>query len=188
MAFTLISVSTLDRAGYAVHIEDANCTIATPKPKRKTIAIFPMVRGLASDKITLFQLHTLMGHADQNALKHAVKAGTITGIDLDMSSEPQFCEVCVQAKAARKPIPKVALNPRPKKYGDKVVIDFLPKKSDAFAKYQMYEAWVKRQRGGAAVKLLGSDRGGEFTSSTTRPATTESRSVRCVHMSSRPVR
>ncbi|KAJ6622342.1 hypothetical protein B0H10DRAFT_1788138 [Mycena sp. CBHHK59/15] len=97
MVFTLISVSTLNHAGYSVHVENANCMIITPKPTCKTIAIFLMVRGLyhtsqsakitslaesaylASSKITVYQLHKLMGHADQNILKRAVKELVATG-------------------------------------------------------------------------------------------------------------
>jgi hypothetical protein len=124
----------------------------------------------------------------------AIKEGTITGINLDMDSKPQFCEICVQAKATRQPIPKVATSERPTEYGGKVVVDlkgpmsvkslggasyamtpmdlstheergyFIKAKSDAFENYKKYEAWVKTQRGGAVIKILGSDGGGEFTS------------------------
>jgi hypothetical protein len=42
-------------------------------------------------------------------------------------------------------------------------IYFLYKKSDAFTSYTKYEAWVKLQRK-ANIKILGTDRGGKFTS------------------------
>ncbi|KAJ6623284.1 hypothetical protein B0H10DRAFT_1786698 [Mycena sp. CBHHK59/15] len=37
MAFTLISVSTLNHAGYSLHIKDASCAINTLKPQRRMI-------------------------------------------------------------------------------------------------------------------------------------------------------
>ncbi|KAJ6552553.1 hypothetical protein B0H10DRAFT_1849269 [Mycena sp. CBHHK59/15] len=40
-----------------------------------------------------------------------------------MSSKLEFCDVCVQAKAVRQPIPKVATHKRPTQYGGKVVTD-----------------------------------------------------------------
>ena len=46
----------------------------------------------------------------------------VTGIKLDMSSKSGFCEVCVKAKAARKPFPKESITEY-KTYGAKVVAD-----------------------------------------------------------------
>jgi hypothetical protein len=40
---------------------------------------------------------------------------------------------------------------------------FLAAKSETFNRYQCYEAWAKTQREVPAIKILGSDRGGEFT-------------------------
>ncbi|KAF7334060.1 Retrovirus-related Pol polyprotein from transposon TNT 1-94 [Mycena venus] len=214
MAYTLISVSTLDRAGFAVHVSDGKCLFRSPNPARKPVAIFPIIRGLyravssatapvtspiieatylASRTVTISELHRRMGHINHDDLRAAVKAGTITGVNLDMDSKPQWCEVCVQAKAKRQAIPKKAKEPRPTEYGGKIVTDlkgkisvqsisgaqyamtftdlatheekpyFLKKKSEAFANYQKYEAWVMVQRG-AKIKVLGTDNGGEFTS------------------------
>ncbi|KAF7367236.1 Retrovirus-related Pol polyprotein from transposon TNT 1-94 [Mycena sanguinolenta] len=214
MVYTLISVSTLDRAGFACIAADGKCEIKYPKPGRNTIANFPIIRGLyratnsesaeaaytqvetsylASKMITISEFHRRMGHVNHDDLLAAVKAGTITGVNLDLESKPQWCATCIQAKAARQPIPKKAKEPRPTEYGGKVVTDlkgkisvpsirgaqyamnfidlstheerpyFLKKKSEAFENYLKYEAWVKLQRN-AKIKILGTDNGGEFTS------------------------
>ena len=46
MAFTLISVSHIDNAGFALHIENGICAISTPKPNARIIGHIPLIRGL----------------------------------------------------------------------------------------------------------------------------------------------
>jgi transposase InsO family protein len=41
---------------------------------------------------------------------------------------------------------------------------FLATKGETLSRYQCYEAWAKTQRDVPAIKIFGSDRGGEFTS------------------------
>ena len=50
---------------------------------------------------------------------HAVEKGYITGIELEHSSKPEFCEVCAKAKAARQPFRKES-KMRATKYGERV--------------------------------------------------------------------
>ena len=209
MAYTLISVSRMDRTGYIVHIEDGTCTISTPRPKSRVIGRIPRVDGLyrvsstnsdsvsvaavASKPISINQLHERMGHINHEDLRHMVKTGMVTGIVLDLTSVPEQCTVCIQAKAIRKPFPKKSVSDNIKEYGDKVVSDvwgpaptesiggrkysicfedlatreeriyYLKAKSESFLAYKKYEAWVRVQRN-AAIKIFGCDRGGEFTS------------------------
>jgi hypothetical protein len=121
-----------------------------------------------------------------------VKEGMVTGIEVDLDSKPEFCEVCVKAKADRKPFPKKSETVYTK-YGEKVVSDlwgparveslggkkyyflfkdlasreekvyFLKAKSEAFLDYKKYEAWALVQRS-ARIKIFGCDRAGELTS------------------------
>jgi Reverse transcriptase (RNA-dependent DNA polymerase) len=130
----------------------------------------------------------------------------VEGIDLDLASKPDFCDVCVKAKAACKPFPKMSLY-EAKAYGEKVVSDiwgpapvtslggkdyslcfldlysheeriyFLKHKSEAFEIYKVYEAWVRVQRN-AVIKILGTDRAGEFTSKAFRDHTDHAGTVR----------
>ncbi len=144
MAFTLISVSCLDQSGYALTIQDGNCTIQSPQPKRKTIGVIPMTRGLyrittprapppmpnipiaasAERLVTMREFHNLMGHPSEAVLITMAKSGSTLGIRVDLGTKVGFCQACVQAKAARKPFPKISLgNETAKAYGDKVVTD-----------------------------------------------------------------
>ena len=146
----------------------------------------------ASEKVSINELHRKMGHINHEDLLRMVKNGTATGIDLNTDSKPEQCPDCLEGKAVRKPFPKLSMSGRAKKYGDKVVSDlwgpaptaslkgkkyyilfqdqfthehriyFLTKKSEAFETYKVYEAWVKLQRY-APIRILGTDRGGEFT-------------------------
>ena len=209
MAFTLISVTRMTKAGLSCTMKGKTCTITSPS--NKVIGRVPKIRGLyrvtdtlatkndtqsansASQTLTISQLHRLMGHINHDDLRTMVKEGIVEGIDLDMDSKPDFCDVCVKAKAARKPFPKKSTSDRVKAYGDKVTADvwgpaqveslggkryyslfqdkhsheekiyFMRQKSETLDYYQRYEAWAKVQRN-AVIKIFGCDRGGEFTS------------------------
>ena len=64
-----------------------------------------------------------MGHINHDDLTNMVQKEMVTGISLNSEKKVEFCEVCVKAKATRKPFAKVASGPRAKNYGDKVVAD-----------------------------------------------------------------
>jgi hypothetical protein len=61
-----------------------------------------------------------MGHVNHEDLWQMVEKEMVTGVNLDMSSKPNFCETCIKAKAPRKPFPKESKKEY-KAYGDKVV-------------------------------------------------------------------
>src|SRR6202522_300616 len=208
MAFTLISVSSVDRAGLLLVIGGGICEIKTSKSR--VIGRIPQICGryrvydakppfshsthsanIATKEMSINELHKRMGHVNNDDLRRMVEKGMVTGIKLDMSSKPGFCEICVKAKAARKPFPKESITEY-RTYGEKVVADvwgpapvksiggkeyyllfkdlfsheeriyFLKQKSEVFDHYKKYKAWVKVQRGGQII-VLGCDRGGEFT-------------------------
>jgi hypothetical protein len=53
-----------------------------------------------------------------------IKSSAVMGIQLDESSDPEFCEACVKAKIKRLPIPKQRSDARAvKKYGDRIHSD-----------------------------------------------------------------
>ena len=134
MAFTLISISRLDKAGYKVTFNKGMCTIMNPKGR--VIATIPHSDGLyrvsatktipgqsyaaaASGKMTISEAHRKLGHVSHRAISHAVEKGYITRIDLEAGSKPEFCEVCAKAKAVRLPFPKES-ETRATKYGERV--------------------------------------------------------------------
>ena len=120
MAFTLISISRLDKAGYSVTFNKGMCTIRNKNGH--VIATIPHSDGLyrvvesngpenkdsanmASEKMSISEAHRKLGHIAHAAVKHAVTKGLVTGIDLDLESKPEFCEACAKAKSARQPFP-----------------------------------------------------------------------------------
>jgi hypothetical protein len=109
-------------------------------------------------------------------------------------SESLFCKSCVHAKATRKPIPKAREGSRAEVFGEEVHSDLwgpapvetkggrkyyitfmddatrlthlylLRTKDEAFKTYKEYEAWCQTQLD-ARIKVLHSDRGGEYMGS-----------------------
>ena len=134
MAFTLISISRLDEAGYSVTFNKRMCTVK--KPNGKTIATIPHADGLykiattshskagttanaASIKMSISEAHRKLGHVAHSAIRHAVTKGFISGIELDDDSKVEFCEACAKAKSIRLPYPKET-ETRAKKFGERV--------------------------------------------------------------------
>jgi hypothetical protein len=205
MAFMLIATNRIAAAGLAVHFEDKMCKILSSAPKRTVIAEIPQVEGLyavvaqhkhhaaiARGTLTLCELHRILGHVSQSAVKAAVEKGLITGVELDPTSEPEFCDACEKGKAARQPFPKESKR-RASAYGELIHTDlwgpvqtvsiggssyymsftddfsremqilFLKLKSEALGAFKQYEAQLTRQHD-VKIKTLRSDRGGEYLS------------------------
>ena len=121
MAFTLLSISKLDKSGHKVVFHKQLCTISSTKGH--TIAKIPHSQGLyhvqtpeqpksslkanaAVVKMSINEAHCRLGHISSAAIKHAIAKGIITGIDLAKSLKPEFCKACVKAKSARQPFPQ----------------------------------------------------------------------------------
>ena len=143
MAFTLISVTWITNAGYSCTMRGKTCTIMGPS--NKVVSRIPEIHGLycvidttamkaepksanaTSQPLTISQLHHLMGHINHDDLHTMVKNGIVEGIDLNMDSRLEFCDVCVKAKATQKPFLKKSMSDRVKAYGDKVSADIRKK-------------------------------------------------------------
>ena len=134
MAFTLISISRLDKAGFSVTFNKGMCTIRNPKSK--TIATIPNSNSLykvvatkwtsknktantAMSKMSISEAHRKLGHIACSAIKHAVLKGLIEGIDLDLNSKLDFCEACTKVKLATQPFPKES-ETQAEKFGKRV--------------------------------------------------------------------
>jgi len=61
-----------------------------------------------------------MGHIAPEAARKLIRDSAVTGIDLDMNSQPTFCDVCAKAKPTQRPIPKEQSSSLAKKMGEKV--------------------------------------------------------------------
>jgi len=139
----------MDKKGYQINFNDGICTIRTPKPNRCTIGLIPQTNGLY--RVSIAPQGTTNSPEGALATLKMVKEKTITGINLDLESKPNFCPQCVEAKATNRPFPKLSISNRAKAYGDKVISDlcgpsptaseqrvyFLSKKSEAFEIYKI---------------------------------------------------
>ena len=142
MAFTLISVACLDKAGCSLTIEDGECVLRSPRPYRTMLGSVPRVDNLyrisssaiqapdpprlyanvTDGPISINELHRRMGHVNFQTLREMVREGTVEGVELDSTPASSFCEACVQGKAHRKAFPKVS-EASYSRYGEKVVTD-----------------------------------------------------------------
>jgi len=141
MAFTLLSVSCLDKAGCSLLIEDGVCIIRSPRPKcaiigsvlqihrlyrlNPSVVINPpktLYANIADTPLSINKLHYRLGHLCFRTLREMVSKGVISEVTLLESSEPEFCSSCVQRKAHRKAFPKESQTTY-SIYGEKVVLD-----------------------------------------------------------------
>jgi Pol polyprotein, beta-barrel domain/GAG-pre-integrase domain len=118
LAFTLISLTCCDAAGFSVLLKDRKCIIRDARGTM--LGQVPLSDGLykvehkdtaaaantACKRLTLDKLHRRMGHISPQVARNLVRDGTITGLEVDMTSQPGFCTACVQAKLTRKPVPQ----------------------------------------------------------------------------------
>lgn len=150
--------------------------------------------GHAVEVVSIMELHRHMGHIAPASIRKLVKGGLVIGLALDPNSREEHCEACIFARATRKPVPKVRVSPQAKQFGDEIHTDIggptrvatrsgrrfyitftddatrytfaylLPYKSDALTVYKRFEAWALTQGHCTAIKVLHSDRGGEYLS------------------------
>ena len=148
----------------------------------------------AVEIVSIMELHRRMGHIAPASARKLVTDGLVTGIALDSSSQEEHCEACIYARATRQPVPKLRVSTQAKAFGDEIHTDvsgpaevatragrryfvtytddatrytttyLLAAKSDVFSTYQRFEAWARTQNHCSAIKVLRSDRGGEYLS------------------------
>jgi len=106
-----------------------------------------------------------------------ISPAAVTGLDLDMSSKPSFCEACAKVKPTHNPVPKEHDDTHTATVDEKVLSDVwepstpqsydgkdyfisstddhscrscvepMDYKSKSLLQYQSYEAWLKMQHG-----------------------------------------
>ncbi|CAA7268571.1 unnamed protein product [Cyclocybe aegerita] len=184
VGYTLVSIGRLDEKGFSATFAHGKCVIRGPKGE-EVGEVAKNAKGLyrvehdddtvnsAIETITLDQFHRCMGHISPEVARRLVSNKFVTG-------------------ATRKSVPKERAGERASEFGGEVHSDLwgpapvstrggrryyvtfiddktrlthlylMRNKSDTFAKYREYEAWCDAQLG-ARVKVLHSDRGGEYT-------------------------
>jgi hypothetical protein len=66
--------------------------------------------NIAACKISLAEAHRVLGHISYGAVKSAIKAGQVSGIQIDENTDEVFCDACAKAKPHHKPFPDHAQN------------------------------------------------------------------------------
>jgi transposase InsO family protein len=148
----------------------------------------------AVEPVSIMELHRRMGHIAASSARKLVESGAVVGIELDPGTQEADCDACIYARATRLPISKVRISPPAQNFGDEIHTDvwgpspvtsrqgrryfitftddatrytttfLLRTKDEALAAYKSYEAWAITQQNCKAIKVLRSDRGGEFLS------------------------
>ena len=146
------------------------------------------------EPISVMELHRRMGHIAPSSARALVEKGLVLGIKLDPNSREAPCDGCIFARATRKPVPKARVGPQAQQFGEEVHTDvwgpcsvpsrrgcryfvtftddatrytvtyLLHTKAEAFDAYKRFEAWALAQQHCRAIKVLRSDRGGEYLS------------------------
>jgi hypothetical protein len=207
LAFTLISVSQIVKVTKGITFKNNHAKITHPDghimvriPESQGLYRLVTAKQTQNDyasaaivKINMMEAHRKLGHIACSAIRHMVKNGMITGLEIDLTSKEEFCEPCAKAKATHKPFPKES-STRATHFGERVHWDlwgpasmkslggkcyaacrtddnlheveiyFLKKKSEALEVYKTDEALIETHCDGAKIKFMCSDRGGEFMS------------------------
>src|SRR6266702_1065200 len=148
----------------------------------------------AVETISVMELHCRLGHIAPTSARALVKKGLVTGVKLDPDSREAQCDACLFTRVTRKPVPKVCVGPQAQCFGEEVHSDvwgpspvatkcgchyfvtftddatrytvtyILRTKAKALGAYKAFEAWALAQQHYATIKVLRSDRGGEYLS------------------------
>ena len=118
VTFMLVSLTCCNVVGFSVLLKDWKCliwdawgmllgkiTLSNGLYKVESKCIVPTAN--VTQKVLIpDELHCCMGHISLQVTHRLIHDGTITGLDVDMSSQPDFCMACTQAKSMQKPVPQ----------------------------------------------------------------------------------
>ncbi|KAF8160501.1 hypothetical protein BJ912DRAFT_865659, partial [Pholiota molesta] len=79
--------------------------------------------GRVKELLTIDELHRRLGHVSHEMVRHLIREGMITGVELDESSKPTFCTSCEWGKGHRRAIQKIREGERAKAAGEEVHSD-----------------------------------------------------------------
>ena len=203
VAYTLVSLGTLDAEGYHMSVGDGKLEIVDPyghrigqiaRTSRGLYRVTHAEEANAAELLSVMELHRRMGHIAASSARKLVESGAVKGIKLDPESKESHCDACLFARATRLPIPSVRIRPPSANFGDEIHTDvwgpshtptrqgrhyfitftddatrytvcfLLRTKSEAFEAYKSFEAWALTQDHCKGIKVLRSDRGGEYLS------------------------
>ena len=148
----------------------------------------------AVETVTVMELHRCMGHIVPASACALVEKGLVSGIKLDPDSREAPCNACIFARATHKPIPKARVGLQSLRFREEIHTDvwgpspvtswcgcryfitftddatrytvtyLLHTKAEALGTYKSFNVWALAQQHCTAIKVLCSDRGGEYLS------------------------
>ena len=148
----------------------------------------------AAELLSIMELHSRLGHISVASTRKLVKNRSVKGIKLDPNTPEADCEACIFARTTRIPVPKPRISVPAQNFGDEIHTDvwgparvaivkgkryfvtftdnatrfttiyLIPTKDKAFKSYKSFEAWAIMQNHCVGIKVLRSDRRGEYLS------------------------
>ena len=148
----------------------------------------------AVELLSVMELHRRLGHISVASAHRLVENGAIKGIKLNPNAPETDCEACIFAHATHLPMSKPRVSVPAMNFGDEIhtdvwgpakvptvkgqryfitftddathftVIYLIPTKDKVLEFYQYFEAWAITQQHCRGIKVLRSDRGGEYLS------------------------
>jgi len=148
----------------------------------------------AAELVSAMELHRRLGHISVASACKLVQSGAVKGIKLDPNAPEMDCEACIYARATRVLMSKPRISVPAQSFGDEVhtdvwgpaststvkgrryfvtftddatrytVVYLLKTKDQVLKSYKSYEAWAIAQQHCTSIKVLRSNRGGEYLS------------------------
>jgi hypothetical protein len=156
IGLTLISISKIAEAGYAVLFRGTQCRIFDRS--RMLIGKIQVKNGhyrvnndpdvanvgvVIPRSLSILDLHRRLGHISPVTVKAMIAAKACDGLQLDGSSEMSTCASCDHAKTTRKPIQKTRILPRAKSFGDEIHSDVWgPSPVQGISKHKYYVSFT----------------------------------------------
>ena len=148
----------------------------------------------AAELVSAMELHRRLGHISVASARKLVQSGAVKGITLDPNAPESDCKACIYARATRVPMSKLRISIPSQNFGDEVhtnvwgpaststvkgwryfvtftddatrytVMYLLKTKDQVLEAYKSFEAWATAQQYCTGIKVLRSDRRGEYLS------------------------
>jgi hypothetical protein len=133
LTFTLISVSQIVKVTKGITFKNNYAEITHPNshimvriPESQGLYQLVTAKQTQNDyastaivKINIMEAHHKLGHIACSVIKHMVKNGMISSLEIDLTSKEEFYEPCTKAKATCKPFPKES-STRATRFGEHV--------------------------------------------------------------------
>lgn len=130
VAYTLVSIGSLDLEGYHFHIGDSRLEIDSPEGERvgrvplTQQRLYKVACSLESantvEPLSVMELHCCMGHIAMASACKLVESRAVTGVDLDPNSQERDCNTCIFTCTTHLPVPKVRISPQAWNFSDHI--------------------------------------------------------------------